>query len=196
MKQALSVVLALFLLFGFAACGGGSEETLPEESLPFVATAEMIADFSCGNADNEALQKSYPYDYDGHTQLDPNELAKGLTSLTGLDFFVTITSDDKGYYVDWAKNSTLVAGLDDREQKEDFHFFDAESLNWFMMDSMRSTLLANDEGKAVYFSMDGGKDLVFEELSPINEFPAGEEFMGSVFYFAHSDVRGEDMPAA
>lgn len=189
MKQAISIMLALALVLGFSACGGG------EEPLPFHATAELIADFSGGNADNAALQKSYPYDYDGNTELEPEMLAQGLSSLTGLDFFAAITLDKAGYHVDWAADSTLIAGLDDRTQKDGFHFNDAESLRWFMMDSMRSTLQANDPDQAVYYTMDGGKPLVFEELSPVNEFPANIEYMGSPFYYAHDDVRGDGMEA-
>ena len=43
-----------------------------------------------------------------------------------------------------------------------------------------------------YYTMDGDKELAFEELYPVNEFPSDIPYMGSEFYFAHADVRGDE----
>ena len=43
----------------------------------------------------------------------------------------------------------LVAGLDDREQKEEFFFFDYDSQCWFMMDSLWRTLTENLDAEKV-----------------------------------------------
>ena len=84
-----------------------------------------------------------------------------------------------------------MAGLDDREQKEEFHFYDIDSLRWFMMDSLYSTLTANLGEVEVYYTMDGGQDLAFDELYPVNVFPADTPYLGSPFYFAHAGGQGE-----
>ena len=119
-------------------------------------------------------------------------LADGLSEWTGLDFKLNDIAfpDEESVLVDWSKDSTLISGIGDRAFKEDFHFYDAVSLNWFMMDSLWRTL--NEAfHKDVYYTMDGGKELKFEELSPINIFPATVPYMGSPFYFAHDDGRGD-----
>ena len=135
--------------------------------------------------------KEYPIEYSG-TQKTAEELATELSKLTGLDFTITADKTDDGWSVDWAANSTLVAGLDDREQKEDFFFFDQDSLRWFMMDSLWRTLTENLNAENIYYTMDGGRELAFEELYPVNVFPSDIPYMGSDFYFAHADVRGDE----
>ena len=95
--------------------------------------------------------------------------------------------------MDWAADSTLVAGLDDREQKEEFFFFDYDSQCWFMMDSLWRTLTENLDAENIYYTMDGGQELVLENLSSsINTFPSDVPYMGSGFYAAHDDVRGDE----
>lgn len=85
--------------------------------------------------------------------------------------------------MDWAPDSTLIAGLDDREQKEDFFFFDEESLRWFMLDSLWRTLTENLDVTEVYYTMDGGEKLTLVGLNPVDTFPAEEPYKGSAFYF-------------
>ena len=161
-----------------------NESTLPgaEES---AQTDILYAVFGADNV------KEYPIEYTG-AQKTAEELAQELSELTGLDFNITADKTDDGLIVDWAADSTPVAGLDDRVQKDDFFFFDCDSLNWFMMDSLWRTLTENLGAENIYYTMDGGKELTFEELYPVNEFPSDIPYMGSEFYFAHSDVRGDD----
>ena len=161
-----------------------NESTLPgaEES---AQTDILYAVFGADNV------KEYPIEYTG-AQKTAEELAQELSKLTGLDFNITASKTDDGWVVDWAADSTLIAGLDNREQKEEFFFFDCDSLNWFMMDSLWQTLTTNLNAENIYYTMDGGKELTFEELYPVNEFPSDIPYMGSEFYFAHSDVRGDD----
>lgn len=136
--------------------------------------------------------KEYPIEYTG-AKKTAEELADALTELTGLDFFITASKTADGWIVDWSADSTLVAGLDDREQKEEFFFFDCDSLNWFMMDSLWRTLTENLDAENIYYTMDGGRKLFLEKMSSsINTFPADIPYMGSGFYAAHTDVRGDD----
>ena len=161
-----------------------NESTLPgaEES---AQTDILYAVFGADNV------KEYPIEYTGDKKT-AEELAQELSKLTGLDFNITASKTDDGWIVDWAADSTLIAGLDNREQKEEFFFFDCDSLNRFMMDSLWRTLTENLNAENIYYTMDGGKELTFEELYPVNEFPSDIPYMGSEFYFAHSDVRGDD----
>lgn len=134
--------------------------------------------------------KEYTFEYFG--ELTAEVLADGLSKLTGLDFKISITDGrDDWLSVDWAKDSTLVANLGDREQKEEFHFFDADSMRWFMMDSLWLTLTKNLNKEKIYYTMDGSEELMFEELYPVNVFPAEQEYMGSAFFFAHADGKGD-----
>ena len=212
MKKALFILIAALLLITVSACASSrngnpsatptSGTTSPTEAGPAtnpvskepaiggdLRTAAIIFDFSSGSAEPNLRQETENL----YEDITPDDLANALGLWSGLDFFVTVSyKDDGGIVVDWAKNSTLIANLDDREQKEDFAFFDAESMRWFMMDSMYQTLKENYYTDEIYYTMDGGKELVFDELFPINVFPSDIPYMGSPFYFAHDDVRGDD----
>ena len=60
-----------------------------------------------------------------------------------------------------------------------------------MMDSLWRTITENLGVENVYYTMDGGKELSFEELQPVSVFPEDIPYMGSAFYFAHGDGRGD-----
>ena len=61
--------------------------------------------------------REYPLTYSGAPKT-AEELAHALSELTGLDFFITAAETDDGWIVDWAADSALVAGGNNREQKE------------------------------------------------------------------------------
>ncbi len=169
----------------------------PVESAPPPAatqwTGVLYADFSCGTTGMEDERiKEYPFEYTGDLK-NAEELAAELSTLTGLDFFITAKEAEDGWVVDWTADSTLIADLDDREQKEEFFFHDISTLRWFMLDSLWRTLCDNLETENIYYTMDGGKELTMEELlGPVYVFPADVPYMGSAFYFAHYDVVGEE----
>lgn len=199
----LGVLLTLTLLISMlAACGNASPSDTssssgsPASSQPAASsqstTAEekqtvvLYAVFSGGDV------TEYPIEYTG-ARKTAEGLADELSKLTGLDFFITASQTEDGWIVDWAADSTLVAGLDDREQKEEFFFFDYDSQCWFMMDSLWRTLTENLDAENIYYTMDGGQELVLENLSSsINTFPSDVPYMGSGFYAAHDDVRGDE----
>lgn len=201
MKKLSSFFTLAILICLLAACGSTSPSDEPASSKAVeptqsVSEAEstridvLYAVFSAEDV------KEYPIEYTG-AKKTAEELAHELSELTGLDFIITASKADDGWIVDWAADSTLVAGLDDREQKEEFFFFDQDSLCWFMMDSLWRTLTENLDAENIYYTMDGGQELVFEELYSVNEFPSDIPYMGSEFYYAHADVRGdEDAQAA
>ncbi len=172
-----SLLLAGILLLTLFSCGKGD--------------ITLYGDMSCGSPDGTDLgliQCSFRPDQD----TAPENLAAQLTEWTGLDFTVnSITKEGGKLIVDWSADSTLLAGLDDREMKEPFVFFDHVSLNWFMMDSLYQTLLNNTDFEEVYYTMDGGKELTLADMYPIAVFPLDTPYMGSPFYYAHADVQGD-----
>ncbi len=192
-KRSIFLTLAILICL-LSACGRASssgDSASSKQAKPLQSEEEstqtdiLYAVFSAEDV------KEYPIEYTG-AKKTAEELAQELTRLTGLDFIITSSKADDGWIVDWSADSTLIAGLDDREQKEEFHFFDQDSLCWFMMDSLWRTLTENLNAENIYYTMDGGRELFFEELYSVNVFPSDIPYMGSEFYFAHADVRGDD----
>jgi hypothetical protein len=210
-KLSITVLAAIAALLAAlaAGCGDGSATKPPSQSAPTASLpttnppasitpaptekdaepdniADLIVDFSCGS-DQENPQ-TYELGYDG--ELTPEKLAEGLTKLTGLDFRADFVRTEMGIEVMWANDSTLIAGLGDREQLDEFYFCDVDSLRWFMMDSLHNPLVKNLGEENVYYVAEGGAELAFDELSLTKSFPLGIPFMGSAFYAAHVDGRG------
>ena len=198
-RKFLPLALSALLILSLAACGSTSSSDAPASSKP----AEL-SQSAAESTQTDVLYavfytndvKEYPITYTG-AQKTAQELAHELSELTGLDFTITASKTDDGLIVDWAADSTLVAGLDEREQKQEFFFFDYDSMSWFMMDSLWRTLTENLDAENIYYTMDGGRELVLEKMSSsINEFPSDIPYMGSGFYAAHDDVRGDEDPYA
>ncbi|MGI5844729.1 MAG: hypothetical protein ACOX9B_11190 [Candidatus Xenobium sp.] len=184
-KRFCSYLLAAVLVFLLSATTVHADSGRPVKGR-VLTSAVLVADFANGSVNpNEKTRV-----YNSKKAITPEELASALSRWTGLDFTVKITLKKDAILVDWAPGSTLISNLDDREQKKGFHFFDADSMRWFMMDSLWRTLKGAFD-KEVYYTMNGGKQLEFDDLSPIKVFPADVPYMGSPFYFAHSDGRGD-----
>jgi len=126
-------------------------------------------------------------------------LAEELSKWTGYDFTLNdVRFGEDSVTVDWSKDSTLIAGSDNMNQKEDFHFLDVVSLNWFMMDSLAMTLKNNLNIMKVYYCSDGGpvtftnpEDMAEQGLP---ELPVDQSYEGSAFFMAHADGRGDLIP--
>ncbi|MGX8701223.1 hypothetical protein [Caproiciproducens sp.] len=211
MKKQKRRVFTLFcaLALALTACGGaapgssGQPESSPS-SAPQLSgvSVSLYADFSAGNPDGEAGGRVKRKTVEMDAAPSVEALADALSEWSGLDFsLASARTDANGAYADWSAASTLVRGLDDREQKEDFHFFDSVSLNWFMMDSLARTVKANLPVKTVYYSMDGGKELRFtnpEDMAAqgLPALPADQPYEGSAFFVTHSggSSGGDDEP--
>ncbi len=143
--------------------------------------AILYTDFSNGGASGGPTNtQQYELPYEG--TLTVEILADGLSELTGLDFFInSATMEGNAVTVDWATDSTLIANLDDREQKEDFFFFDADSLRWFMMDSLWMTIRENMGVNEVYYTMNGGEALSYDSMPAGVQFDVATPYMGSGF---------------
>lgn len=215
-KHILSVLLAAALCLSVSGCSGGAapssdpssalssapsseqsaEMSLPDSSVPPETTVTLYADFSAGNAQAETLGQIKSTEQIISGEVTALALADALSEWSGLDFTLNeaVCSADS-ITIDWAADSTLIANLDDRVQKEDFFFFDVESMRWFMMDSLMRTLKENLGVTDVYYTMDGGKDLALDALSPVSVFPADTPYLGSIFYCAQSDTPNTEATA-
>lgn len=171
----LITALALCLAAVLGSCGASEGK------------ATLYADFTAGSAiEEQILTKELAYS----GELTPAVLADGLSEWSGLDFKIVYTADENKVTVNWAKDSALVAGRAEGKQKEDFTFFDVDSLRWFMMDSLWRTLTMK-LGVEVYYASEDGGALVLEALNPVAEFPADIPYMGKAFYMAHKDDLGD-----
>lgn len=177
MKRILCVLTALCI--ALAAAPARAEKQV-----------SLCADFTMGSADARDAVRRYETEIQG--EISAEALADALSRLIGLDFFITAEPTAAGLKVDWAKNSTLVAGLDDREQKGEFHMYDRDGLSWFMMDSLCATLKENLNIQNVYYTMNGGSTLVVEGLNPVSAFEKDSPYLGSAFYCAQSEDRADE----
>ncbi len=179
--------LSLTFLFNFICLTAfGGHESLAAEKV------KLIANFATGSPtaleDGQIKSKEVMID-----KLTVENLAKELSNWTGHDFIINnVDMSDNAIKVDWSAKSTLISNAAPSKMIEEFHFYDVDSMRWFMMDSLYETILANFGEKEVYYSMDGGKELVFEYLYANNVFPIDIQYMGSPFYYAHFDVVGDD----
>lgn len=156
---------------------------------PNLYTVVIYADFTNGDisTEGEELIKEDVFEMEIEPKIE--DLASALKQWTGLDFTLKSSKiEGKAAYVDWATNSTLVGGLDDRKQLEEFYFYDSTSLNWFMMDSLASTIKANFLVDKIFYSQGGGKPISFQDGQGIglNELPLEQSYEGSVFFVSQS----------
>jgi len=159
-----------------------------------LVTAGIILDFSFGSPE-PILRQETEYAYG---EIPIERLVECLDWFAALDFTVSFPDcENGGVAVDWKTDSSLLLGTvpEDHEKRlgylsaelaEALRFADADKLRWFMLDSLYRTLQDNFYTD-VYYTMDGGKELVLPGLSPVNTFPSGIPYMGSAFYFAHAD---------
>ncbi|MDD4851263.1 MAG: hypothetical protein PHO10_11290 [Gemmiger sp.] len=181
---------SVLLLAGCGATGtvgasgeSGAGTTPATAATPAPApTATLYMDFTNGSETETVNQ--VPYEYEG--TLTPEILLQGLSETTGLDFFATVTQADGKVTVDWQNDSTLLYGLDEREQKQEYYFYDAQTLDWFMLDTASRTLRENLGAEAVYYTMDNGGALTVPDLWPVSTFAADTPYEGSTAYYAAS----------
>ncbi len=197
MKKNTLFATAVVLILTGVLCGicQGMTKTSSDNvssTLAVETKINLYADFSAGSVDAESQGLIQSKEQVVLGALTVEVLAKGLSEWSGLDFALNgakISGDSAT--VDWAANSTLVAGLGEREQKVGFHFYDDTSLNWFMLDSLARTIKKNFKVRTVYYSMEGGKPLVLEDMPCLKELPVEQSYEGSTFFCAHGGNMGD-----
>ncbi len=126
----------------------------------------------------------FDFEYEG--DLSIQAIADALTVESGLDFFINSATIESGdAYVDWSANSSLVAGYDGRALEEMFfnYFSDNASINWFMLDSLKDSIILNTGAENVYYSMNGGEALVVKDMPANVEFSLDMPYPGSDYYY-------------
>ncbi len=191
-------ILTIFLLVCilFSACKKDAEDSNSnlndknniEQSLEEQKTIMLYTNMEGGSESPDIKQHELVY----IGELSAEKLAQGLSELTGLYFNITSTIKEDSIIIDWREDSTLIANLGDKEQNEEFRFFDADSMRWFMMDSLWLTLTKSLKIENVFYTMNNGQNLSFDELYPVKEFPADLAYMGCAFFFAHADGKGDE----
>jgi len=200
-SKLLAILLASTLLLGLAACdfGGKAEETtVPKiEQTTGGEGGETLTLIVVRNAaEGKDGMEEFLVPYSGPDGPSVQDMADGLTELTGLNFGQL----DMGAMgrstmtIDWPTDSTLFGGS--VNEKEEFFFFDYDSMAWFMLDSLYQTIRKNIPAMGqgvgeydIYYTMNGGESLVLENLSPPMDFSLETPYMGSAFYFAHQGGR-------
>jgi len=188
MKKIFALLLALALLLGFAACGGiGKDKTETTTAAALVPRPlYLVMDIGWGDGPEE-------YPFEGEATVE--SLAAGLTAMTGYAFTVTSNTDENGAItIDWSANSSLFDG-EAAEPVEGLEFYDYDGMAWFMLDSLCRTIVRSIGVQELFYTMDGGKELVLENLSPPVFFPGpymlSEYYLNNAFNYEipeHADV--------
>lgn len=190
MQKSTAIFLAILLatVMAVPTIIYGAEQS--DTDTPPTKTATIITVFN-ESMDIDISTKRYTANYIG--DLDVKLLTQKLSEISGLDFTINSASvHGSTAKVDWSVNSTLVAGLDDREFKEGFHFFDVDTLNFFMMDSLMHTIRENFGVEEVFYTMDGGRSLNLPDFTYASWVSdATLPYMGSAFIYHHWDTRGD-----
>jgi hypothetical protein len=178
--------------------GRDSNEAPVEEGETFTLT--LIADLSGGSTEEGLRQTkeiTLPVEEQPASQyIIATTLADGLSAWTGLDFALNdVLFNVDNIIVDWSADSTLIAGLGDREPNPDFNLSDPVSINWFLMDSMAETLKYNMDVSTIYYCSIG-RPIPFTNpddmaAQGLPELPVDQPYEGSAFFVAHSDGRGD-----
>lgn len=208
MKRAIAALGAALLLAGLAGCSGnnstslGSSSSVRPPSFSLASSSNTLDPssdewqvdaggnfnvspiygvFRNAETGEDEIQAVGQYNYYG--ELNAEELVDSLSWYTGLNFAVRITYDDLGIGVEWLPEATIfdrdtvtATFFDENGGKASYHFDDNNALRWFMLDSLAETLRICDGG--LHYTMDGGKDLVLEGLTPIDTFPAAMIYEG------------------
>lgn len=201
MKRFILLLTAASLVLTFAACGDEEIDETTQSISPETTEAEitkkpadivLYADFSYGSqeAEKEGRIKTENVHIEDFTV---KNVADALSEWTGLNFEVnSVSVEGNVYRVDWSKDSTLIKGIGDTPFKDDFFFYDTDTLNWFMMDTLFRTIRENFNAAEVYYTMDNGKELHVQYLSPADVFPVDIPYQGSPFYFSHANNLGDE----
>lgn len=170
MKKVLLTGLAVILTILIAACGtdsGGANssdmettsQTLSSTSSEHKAeSSETGLDMITGTlyapfAQNDIREIDFGYEEGSCT---PERIAAALTGWTGLIFDISATVENDTVIVDWKSSSSFAEGQPPAPQKEDFEFYDQETMRWFMLNSLCSTIRINMGISDVFYSIEGG----------------------------------------
>lgn len=176
MKKTLAVLVAAALALALWGCAakknpapGGTTNNAVQND-----TGTIYAVFNKKDVRENAF--SYP-----QNACTPLTVAQALTAWTGLQFSISFEFDAQGncYRVDWKADSSLATGQPPEQQKEDFRFYDADTLRWFMLNSLCRSIRENLEHTDVYYSLNG---------ADLNALELGVDFNPAIAYNRMDDI--------
>ncbi len=180
-----------------------SVTTSPVSASPDSAQEEAVALTLYAELPGETMEKQTEYlpveEAPASSSLIAFYLADELSAWTGFDFALNdVRFGEDDVTVDWSKDSTLIAGLDDGEGEGEFLLLDGASLSWFMMDSLAMTLKENLDVTTVYYCSDGGS-VTFpnqEEMASqgLPVLPMEQPYEGSTFFMTRGEGKGDLAP--
>jgi hypothetical protein len=105
----------------------------------------------------------------------PERIAEALSEWTGLVYDITATVDLEydNVIVDWKSTSSFAQGEPPIPQKEGFEFYDQETMRWFMLNSLCSSIRVNMGISDVFYSIEG---------TDLNELGLEQDFNPAIAY--------------
>ena len=180
-RKLLAILLTLAMamgLLGLAACGDSEDDNKDDEKMQ---PLYLVMDIGWGDGPEE-------YPYEGEATVE--SMAAGLGKMTGLVFDVTAQGEDGFITVDWAAGSNLFDG-DSANPKEELGLTDYDGMVWLMLDSLALTIAKNINLQELVYTMDGGKTLVLENLSPPVSFE-GPYMLKDYYLDGRGDIIDEE----
>ncbi|MCL1867045.1 MAG: hypothetical protein FWF82_06515 [Oscillospiraceae bacterium] len=110
-------------------------------------------------------EQDFGYDADSDNDEIIDKIAQSLEEWTYLNFTsfdCSVDEDGKSVTIDWDGDSAFVTGEAPEEQHDNFHMYDAQSLRWFVLNSMCLSIIENIGEYDVYFLANGAKISTFE----------------------------------
>ncbi len=202
MKKIIALFLAACLTLTMVACGSDSSSSTPTSSSTPASsqspeneekTAILYTAFSLGGTDgSEYNVTQHDFKYKGDLTIE--KLAEGLTELTGYDFSIEVLSVGEGSAaIEWKKDSALaIAGSGMIEPKEGFMIMEITQINWFLLDSLYTTVSENLGITEIYYQAEGNLDNIVNHPETGSAFTPGMVYLGSNFYKNHSGNVGDD----
>ncbi len=121
-----------------------------------------------------------------------NSIGRELSQWTGLHFIFTATRFNDSIKITWDKTASLFSSKYNDVSLKEFYFSNHSDMQWFMLNSLYQSLLANLTPQGihfVYYCKELEKDLVLKELSPPTTFTINEPYLGSPYYAMNSKVK-------
>lgn len=176
MKKQLAILLAILLLTGLCACSRTptNEESSTEDN-PTAESAGTVTPHETPSGEKlsgmlrviwaNGEQSSNTFSFYGGT-VTPERIAAGLSGWTGLRFRISCETDEAAgtIRINWLPDSSFATGQIPDGLREEFTFTDAETMRWFMLNSLTGSILENLGDYAVYYTVDG-KDIAETGLS-------------------------------
>lgn len=148
-------------------------QTTDENDMPFVATDIL---YFCGYG--KTLES--PFEHDSETT--PEFMLQKLAEASGINLDASsIQTNDDSITINFSSSAYFFSGdiQSDRLTNLGFEFYDVETVEWFILDSINTTFKNTFAIEHIYFTHDGNE--FYDENSGIR-LPLNQEYLGSNSY--------------